>query len=394
MDVNGSVTAIGAIYTTKGGADICSSKGTGKYIQQGVPGTETITHQYTQKKSDVTNHDIPITAAKLHNADGNYTETNKTVASAGDTFSYCTCPRCGGKWGKNLKVAAIVDGDGNEGTPLDTLKKAVEDLATDQYIKMLHNTAETITADKDLYLDLNGCTVTGDFTMSNKCILHGMDSTTDTYDGTNAGKIVGKVSLSDKTTYQTGKEGDDTYKRYVAIPGEENGKPTVSFHRFNISVSGYRFELAAPQCALFFIGKFQGDEAAKSHLTSLKFTLTDENKAQLGTVSYLIPNDKGKIPKMPAEGEESTSEVVHDDDGAYFFEAYLMRNIDKNTPATYQTKFIATAQATFDNGGKQSDPQELSFLDAWTDPNMKITDKQQEILKNFLAGLDTTNQTE
>lgn len=32
MDVNGSVTAIGAIYTTKGGADICSSNGTGKYI--------------------------------------------------------------------------------------------------------------------------------------------------------------------------------------------------------------------------------------------------------------------------------------------------------------------------------------------------------------------------
>ena len=45
IDVNGSVTAIGAIYTTKGGADICSSNGTGKYIQQGTPGTETATYQ-------------------------------------------------------------------------------------------------------------------------------------------------------------------------------------------------------------------------------------------------------------------------------------------------------------------------------------------------------------
>ena len=70
IDVNGSVTAIGAIYTTKGGADICSSNGTGKYVQQSTPGTETKTYQYTQSGSDVTLHKIPITAAKLRNADG------------------------------------------------------------------------------------------------------------------------------------------------------------------------------------------------------------------------------------------------------------------------------------------------------------------------------------
>ena len=86
MDVNGSVTAIGAIYTTENGADICSSNGTGKYIQQGTPGTETKTYQYTQSGSDVTAHDIPITPAKLHNADGTYTET--ATANAGDIISY------------------------------------------------------------------------------------------------------------------------------------------------------------------------------------------------------------------------------------------------------------------------------------------------------------------
>ena len=75
MDVNGSVTAIGAIYTTAGGADICSSAGTGVYNQQGTPGTEPKTYQYTQIKSSVTPHEIPITAAKLHNADNSYTET-------------------------------------------------------------------------------------------------------------------------------------------------------------------------------------------------------------------------------------------------------------------------------------------------------------------------------
>lgn len=89
MDVNGSVTAIGAIYTTKGGADICSSNGTGKYIQQGAPGTATATYQYNANSSAVT---IPITAAKLHNADGTYTET--ATASAGDIINYVN-----GVWG-------------------------------------------------------------------------------------------------------------------------------------------------------------------------------------------------------------------------------------------------------------------------------------------------------
>ncbi len=90
MDVNGSVTAIGSIYTTKGGADICSSNGTGKYIQQGAPGKETATYQYNANGNNAVT--IPITAAKLHNADGSYTET--ATANAGDTINYVS-----GVWG-------------------------------------------------------------------------------------------------------------------------------------------------------------------------------------------------------------------------------------------------------------------------------------------------------
>ena len=92
VDVNGTLTANGGIYTTKGGADICSSNGTGVYNQQGRPGTETTTYQYTQINSDVTAHEIPITAAKLHNADGTYTET--ATANAGDIINYVD-----GVWG-------------------------------------------------------------------------------------------------------------------------------------------------------------------------------------------------------------------------------------------------------------------------------------------------------
>ena len=90
MDVNGSVTAIGAIYTTESGADICSSNGTGKYIQQGTPGTATATYQYNANGNSAVT--IPITAAKLHNADGSYTET--ATAKAGDVINYVN-----GVWG-------------------------------------------------------------------------------------------------------------------------------------------------------------------------------------------------------------------------------------------------------------------------------------------------------
>ena len=90
VDVNGSLTAIGAIYTTKGGADICSSNGTGKYVQQGTPGTETATYQYNANGNNAVT--IPITPAKLHNADGSYTETKN--AAAGKTIDYLD-----GVWG-------------------------------------------------------------------------------------------------------------------------------------------------------------------------------------------------------------------------------------------------------------------------------------------------------
>ena len=291
------------------------------------------------------------------------------------------------------KIAKIVNGTNEQ--IFRSLTDAVYNYTGEGYIQMIANSTEPdFTLDKDLCLDLNGCTVTGDFNMSGH-ILHGMDSTTDAYDGTNAGKIVGTVSGYDKT-YQTptvtGNEGDDAYKRYVAIPGEENGTPTVSFHRFNISVSGYRFELAAPQCALFFIGKFQGDDAAKNYLTSLGFTLTyidmDNTKR-----SYICAITGKDIPDMPAEGEEITSEVVRDVDGAYLFEAYLIHNIEKGKPATYQTPFTATAQATFGNNGKQSEERKLSFQDAWENPG-EITTEQKEILDKFLAELGITKQTE
>ena len=112
MDVNGSVTAIGAIYTTESGADICSSNGTGKYIQQGTPGKATATYQYNANGNKAVA--IPITPAKLHNADGTYTETN--TAKAGDIIRYVY-----GVWGgeEPIELTVTFEANGSEEYPVE-----------------------------------------------------------------------------------------------------------------------------------------------------------------------------------------------------------------------------------------------------------------------------------
>ena len=403
VDVNGKLTAIGSVYTTESGANICSSEGGGRFVQQNAPGQEKTTYQVKKQaslKSFTTEYyDIPITPAQLKNAAGvnpSYTQTKD--AKAGDTFTYCKCQECGGgTWVKNLKVAEF------SATKYGTLKEAADAAKGASYVRLLHSTTEDITAQYDLYLDLHGYTVTGDFDMGDK-LLSGMDSSVSKdYVTAPSGKIVGKVTGTVAPTYQTPTEETaegKTYDRYVAIQGTEadGNTPNLSFHHFNISVTGYRFELTTggtPQCALFFIGKFQGDDAAKKYLSKLGFTLKGENDKPLGEADYEFSADT-VIPEMPADGVPSESEVVRSGD-AFLFEVYLMRSFKKDEPNGYTEKISATAQATFKNGKTQnSEPKQWSFKDAWTktDGLKDLTSEQQEILNKFLTELGITKQAE
>ena len=302
------------------------------------------------------------------------------------------------------KVAKIVGG-GNETTTYSSLANAVQAYTGTGYIQMLKNSTEPgFTVDRDVTLDLNGNTVTlaGDLTVAEGKTLSGMDSSSKEYTAP-SGKIVGTVT-GYAPTYQTPTvkvENVDTYDRYVAISGlEADGKTAnLSFHRFNISVTGYRFELAAPQCALIFCGKFQGDKAAKDYLKSLGFTLTGNN----GTVS-----------KSSEMSEALNDKLVTEDGDAYLFELYLKRSFEKNPPdIAYTEEFFATAQATFKNGGtqdsgtkdsgtkdsetKDSETQHLSFQKAWEDalkPNSGMEEKDQEILRKFLKEFGINIQAE
>ena len=105
LDINGTFTVNGYIYTTKGGADICSSEGTG--VVKLVAGRSEA-YEQSQQENNTFNiwqavqtdkayfAPVVVTSVKLHNGNGSYTETED--AEAGDTY-YWTA-ECG-MWVKN-----------------------------------------------------------------------------------------------------------------------------------------------------------------------------------------------------------------------------------------------------------------------------------------------------
>ena len=112
VDVNGVLTVAGAVYTTATGANITSSKGTGKYAQVGAPGTSNKTYQFNQNSKEYIG--VDITPAKLHNADGSYTET--ATANAGDDINYVN-----GVWGGEAPTELTVtfEANGSEEYPVE-----------------------------------------------------------------------------------------------------------------------------------------------------------------------------------------------------------------------------------------------------------------------------------
>ena len=112
IDVNGTMQVNGYLYTTTGGANICSSARTGSIVLAAGAGTTTKTYQVVNAASDVTA--VPITPAKLHNRDGSYTET--ATASTGDVITYL-----GGVWGgtKPDMLTVTFDANGSEEYPVE-----------------------------------------------------------------------------------------------------------------------------------------------------------------------------------------------------------------------------------------------------------------------------------
>ncbi len=149
-----------------------------------------------------------------------------------------------------------------------TVQEAVNN-AGDDYVKLLADSDETVTADGDLYLDLNGCDLAG-LTISGT--LYGMDSTTDDYDCSDGYGTIAVFEGQYEAQHKTDITG--AIRRYVAI--EEDG--ILSFHRIYSAVT--HMTLRSANAGFGYKAAFYGDEMIKKYLTSYGFNVwvTEDNK--------------------------------------------------------------------------------------------------------------------
>lgn len=300
IDVNGTLTVNGQLYTTAakddagnivgGGANITSSEGTGKVVLNTALTESGKTYQYDQTNEKYV--EIPITPAKLKNTNTNYADYTETArAIAGDVFTYHD-----GVWGSAVIVNAT---DGYKGGYAN-LDRAIEYFPTDStgstYIKMIGDSTEpraTSVTGKNVYLDLygkrvelaeGGLTISGTDADGKAYSLYGFDTsggytvnaTTHAATYTDPkGKIVGTVSGLAKT-YQTPETENHAFERYVAITSDGS---TTTFHRFNISVTGFHVLLSwqadskSYAATIFYHATARGDNAVQNAVSGIGFDL-------------------------------------------------------------------------------------------------------------------------
>ena len=136
---------------------------------------------------------------------------------------------------------------------------------------------------EDLYLDLNGKTLTGNITGAGT--LYGMDCATDGYTTDTMGRITGTVSCKVASNFK-----DVSRKRYMAI-GDADG---YTFHRFYMGIT--HVNLRPGVDGIGYKASFRGDAQVRQQVTGYGFTL------QLG--------ENGKTVSKGAEGSFTSGEAV------------------------------------------------------------------------------------
>ena len=148
-------------------------------------------------------------------------------------------------------------------TEYTSLADAIAAYSAGQYIVLIADVTEDVVIDCDVYLDLNGHTLTGN--VSGNGMLYGMDSATDDYDDADAGQIVGMVSCNVPGSFQTDIKGET--QSYMTI----SGKNGISFHRYYVGIT--KVSLNPAVTGFGYKAEFYGDNAVKALVASIGYDL-------------------------------------------------------------------------------------------------------------------------
>ena len=146
--------------------------------------------------------------------------------------------------------------EADDGTLYKTFAEA---LSSSNRLRLLGDAETDAVLGKDLYIDLNGCDLSGKLESGGYKIF-GMDSTTDGYDDQNAGTFSCTGAVPEV-------HHKDRSKRYLAVKTEDG----YSFHRFYMGIT--HMTLRPGQQGVGFKGVFYGDAAVRKQIAATGYTL-------------------------------------------------------------------------------------------------------------------------
>ena len=146
----------------------------------------------------------------------------------------------------------------------DTLSEAVQQVQAGQKIVLQTGTAEAVTVDKNITLDLNGRTIANTLTAAEGVTVQVMDSATADY---NIGdSMYGKIQATSGDI--RGAEATQTTVPYLKIV-EDDG---VSFHAVSLNIDSVT--LSPGEAALSYNNTFNGDALVKANISSFGVALS------------------------------------------------------------------------------------------------------------------------
>ena len=186
-----------------------------------------------------------------------------------------------------------------------TLEEAIGKVG-DGYIKLTQPITEDVTVSKDLYLDLNGNTITGTVTVTEGAVLYGMDSQTDDFTVEDT-EGYGKLTVAGKGEVK-GLPEESAFAEFGYLKVEE--KDGISFHAVDLRLTA--MSLRSESTGVYYKSKFAGDELVAEQVLEYGVALSASTIPTEKTMDVYCKRSVLKNFKAGGMDEDATSTLLKD----------------------------------------------------------------------------------